>query len=266
MKELLLKTLESEAHDWNTWISTFDKFVNYGLRDSNEKMYKYKDTPSYCTWKITDEYIMLISYKYVHILTLSGDMYCLQEYTEIKNDAINNFKLLDPASYLPILVEHEVQNNLLYTKFCSPTDTLGYPSSHILFNIMLNSNDVIKDFNNYITQIINNYFNLTEMCISKNLPFYNINRILTNNFLDHNIFYFKDSAFFVNDQMQDINKLEDVFRSSIDGFKRAEGIINTYRQHKNYKKEVVSLLFLEIEKLKDYVSHRCQNLKNANLQ
>lgn len=263
MKEKLLQIFNKKCNDWDTWINSFDSFIGNKPRDSNEKMFYYKDTPSYCIWYTTESEIITISYRYVNILHINGDMYCLQDCNTTKINAMNNYKKLKTRSYLPNLKEHTKYHNLMYTHFASPTKELGYPPPYMLFNIMMNSSNTPVEFKNYIKNLIDQYIDLLENCIQSEIPLYNFYRILTNHFVDKKHLYFKDNIFFVSNNIS-LEEIETGLISSIDGFRRAEGVVSAYRDRNDSTVENVNKIFEEIENLKTYARKKCQNLINVN--
>jgi len=254
-----------KSFNFDQWTNSFDKFINNCPRDSTIKLYNYKNAPDYCIWEINEESILTISYRYVHCLCDNGDMHCLQEYHPDKIKGISNFQKLDQLEELPKFVKHTTieinQEMFLYTHFQSPSD-LGYPPPYMLFNIMLHSSNVVEDFKEYIITIIDSYYKLMQQCKFKNLPQYKPNNVLVSHFIDTN-FYFKDTVFFQVDESLTYDDIAHFWKSSIDGFKRAEGIIDTYRSRADSNKEVERLLFDAIEHLGNYGRDKCLSLKNV---
>jgi hypothetical protein len=253
--------LENKCSTFESWIATFDNFISHHPRDANSLLEKYKNSPDYCIWEIDDD-ITTISYRYVHRLCSNGDMHCLQSYTEEKYQSLINYKTL--GLDLPVLEILSVEDNLLYTKFTSPTGKLGYPPPYMIFNIMYNSNNVIEEFRSYITAVIDNYVELTKKCIQSNIPFYNPTRTMASHYFD-NMFYFKDTVFFSSNKDITIEDIADTIISNIDGFRRAKGIISAYQGRDDSQTETVDLIYKEIENLKNYARTQCLNLKNASL-
>lgn len=263
MIDKLLEIYNTKCSQWKMWINTFDHFVNFQPRDSDTMLETYKDVPDYCTWQLDKDNIITISYRYVHMLSSNGDMICLQNYTEEKYKTIQNFNLLGTARYLPILADTKVLDGLLYTEFKSPTGELGYPSPYMLFNIMFNSKDAIKDFRSYITNIVDSYVDLCSRCIINGLPFYEPKRVLTNNYFNDNL-YFKDTVFQYSNPNITIDDIAKTWYSSIDGFRRAQGIISAYSSRDDITHYDVELLLAEVNRLKEYARDKCLSLKNAN--
>jgi len=253
--------LENKCATFESWTNTFDNFINHQPRDSDSVLEKYKNSPDFCTWEI-DEDITTISYRYVHRLCSNGDMHCLQSYTEEKYQSLINYKTL--GLELPILEIMSVENDLLYTKFTSPTGDLGYPPPYVLLNIMYNSSNVIEEFRNYITVIIDNYIELTKKCIQHNIPFFSPARTMTSHYFD-NMFYFKDTVFFSSNKELTVEDIADIISSNIDGFRRAKGIISAYQGRADSHPDTVDLIYKEIENLKSYARTQCLNLKNVTL-
>ena len=265
MIEDLKQIIVDKCYTFNDWTKTFDEFVKQNPRDSSTNLYKYKDRPDYCVWDITDEEIKTISYRYIHCLKVNGDMHCLQEYHPDKIRGISNYQKLDPMPEFPILKDYSSVKiegeQYIYTYFSSPGE-LGYPPPYMLFNIMMNSNNVVEDFKSYIKKVVDAYYNLGLQCKQKNLAYYRPNHVLVNHFVNE-IFYFKDSVFFEVDTALDLDNAAEIWKSSIDGFRRAEGIINAYRSRTDYSLETERLLFDTIKNLSEYGKEKCLNLKNV---
>jgi hypothetical protein len=260
-----LRTIfKNKCSTFDSWVSTFDDFIGNQPRDDNNILEKYKNSPDYCTWEITDDSIITISYQYIHKLCSNGDMYCLQSYTDEKFQSLENYKKLDQSNNLPILESLIVEDNLLYTKFKSPTGDLGYPAPYMILNIMFNSKVVIEDFRKYITTIIDNYVDLIKNCKQCNVPFFSPARTMTSHYYD-NSFYFKDSIFFSSNKDLTVEDIADIISSNIDGFRRAKGIISAYQNRVDSNEFTVKMIYNEIENLKNYARTQCLNLKNANL-
>lgn len=257
----LKSIFENKCSTFESWISTFDNFIGYQPRDDNSILEKYKNSPDYCTWEINDT-ITTVSYQYVHKLCSNGDMHCLQAYTDEKYQSLVNYKTL--GLDLPILETITVEDGLLYTKFTSPTGDLGYPPPYAILTIMYNSNNVVEEFRNYITIIIDNYVALTKKCMQTNIPFYSPARAMTSHYFD-NMFYFKDTVFFSSNKNITIEDIADSISSNIDGFRRAKGIISAYQGRDDAQQDTVNLIYKEIENLKSYARTQCLNLKNVNL-
>jgi hypothetical protein len=126
----------------------------------------------------------------------------------------------------------------------------------------MNSNNVVEDFKSYIKKVVDAYYNLGLQCKQKNLAYYRPNHVLVNHFVNEN-FYFKDSVFFEVDTALDLDNAAEIWKSSIDGFRRAEGIINAYRSRTDYSLETERLLFDTIKNLSEYGKEKCLNLKNV---
>lgn len=258
----LKSVLLSKCLTFDQWSNTFDEFIGHAPR-SNTALNEYKNSPDFCTWEMYDEYILTISYQYVHCLSLNGDMFCLQEYTQDKNSSIENYKKLPLSKNLPVLEDFQIIDKFLYTKFSSPTKNLGYPAPYMILNIMYHSENVIEDFREYIKRIIDNFISLNKSSILCNLPLYKPKRLLTNHYVDECL-YFKDSVFFGENNIT-IEQLADDMCSNIDGFKRAKGIISAYQSRQDSEDNIVKQLYQEIDNLQQYVREECQNLKNVNL-
>ena len=103
---------------------------------------------------------------------------------------------------------------------------------------------------------------MTVQCKEKNLPMYSPNRVLVNHFIKDG-FYFKDLVFFEIDKNIEINHIAEFWRSSIDGFRRAEGIINAYRAREDSTEEGVKLMFKSIKECSEYAREKCLSLQNV---
>ena len=253
---------ENKCSTFDCWITTFDSFINHQMRDSNDILEEYKNSADYCTWEIAED-ITTISYQYVHRLCSNGDMHCLQSFSDEKCKSLLNYKKLE-SNNLPILETLTIEDNLLYTKFTSPTGNLGYPPPYVILNIMYNSKNVVEEFHNYITTIIDNYVELTKKCSQANIPFYSPSRAITSHYFD-NMFYFKDTVFFSSSKDKTIEDVAETISSNIDGFRRAKGIISAYQGREDSQPDTVELIFKEIENLKNYARTQCLNLKNVTL-
>jgi hypothetical protein len=267
MKTRLFEICNEKSIDWPTWIKSYDKFIGYNLRDKDEKIFQYKDYPDYCIWEQDDENIYTISYRYVNHINLLGDMYCLQHFEQEKLNALLNYQKIYNSSnqnIFPKLVSFEVENNFIFSHFVSPKNVLGYPPPYNLFKIMMTSNNVIEDFNNYITKIVDNYFLLWKTCKELSLPFYKPSHLLVNHFADKDIWYFKDSTFFHAEQ-NTVDNLATSWFYTIDGFSRAQGIIDAYSNRFDSNVETTNKIFDEITKLKYYARDKCLSLKNVDL-
>jgi hypothetical protein len=260
----LKNILNTKCSTLSDWIKTFESFIDHQPRDTNSILNNYKHSPDYCTWELRHDSIITISYQYVHKLCSKGDMHCLQAFTNEKYQSLENYKKLKLSSNLPILEIASVNDNLLYTKFSSPTGDMGYPAPYMILNIMYHSKNVVEDFRKYITIIIDNYVNLTSACIQNNIPLYDPGRALTNHYFD-NSFYFKDSIFYSKNKNLTTDDVANIIISNIDGFRRAKGIISAYQSRIDSQDETVNLIYDEIENLKNYTRKSCLSLKNANL-
>lgn len=268
MIDSLKEKLLYYSYDFDQWTNSFDNFVKYCPRDTDKKMFKHRKTPSYCIWEQTQSKIFTISYRYVHCLDSQGNMHCLQEHTATKINGIENFTFLETEKSLPILknyVEIKLRNkSFLYTHFASPQG-LGYPPPYMIFNIMKNSKNPIWDYQEYIKNLVDTYCNLVYQCITKKLPVYRANRVLTNHFVNESLF-FKDSVFFETEENFNIDRLADFWHCSIDGFRRAEGIVDAYRSRQDSTQLGEQNLFSAIEECKDYAREKCLSLKNVKVK
>jgi hypothetical protein len=164
---------------------------------------------------------------------------------------------------LPILKEERIivinDIEVCYTKFASPTGNLGTPPAYNLVNMMLTSKDILTDFRKYISRIVDNHIWLIKQCKELGLPYYENHHVLVNHFTDISEFYFKDTVFdYTSDSIDD---LPDSWSDTIDGFKRAEGIISAYKSRDDASDLTASFLISEISILKNYAWYQCQKLK-----
>jgi hypothetical protein len=268
MLDNLTVLYNTTCSSWEKWLETFDKFIDYNPRDSDDKMYKYRHSPDYCTWKHEGDIFYTFSYKYVHAMDVYGNMFCFQKSTKDKTKALLNYSILFEncdQNILPKLIEYKIiDDQHCYTHFKSPSIEIGYPTPYSLFNIMMNSKDVIKDFKSYITNLVDNYCKVLQTCINQKLDFYAPNHLLINHFADDNLFSFKDTMFYYISKEDTIKDIADKWYSSIDGFRRAQGIIDAYKNRSDSDMDTVSLLFDEIENLKKYSRNKCLNLIKQN--
>lgn len=262
----LEKILISNSFDFYQWLETFDEFVKHEPRDSNEKLFQYRNSPDYCIWQQLDDRIVTISYRYVNVLNENGEMFCLQQYTQETFNGVRNTQVLKKSPEFPILKDIQVvkinDEDFLFTHFSSPRNRLGYPSPYNIFSIMIESNNVVEDFEAYIKRIVDAYYVLLEQCLLWKMPMYVPNHVLVSHFTDPE-FYFKDSVFFKTDENLSIDKISDFWYSSIDGFRRAQGIINAYKDRNDSNQETVDKLFKKIEELSLYARNKCLSLKNV---
>lgn len=258
MKEYLLSKIEKNSNNFETWYSTFEKFAGSKKIDSKEKIEQFKNEPDYCTWEQTENGILLLSYRYANYLDKNGTMYCVQEATDKKINGISNFKKLDKNSNLPILDTNEEFNNFIYTVFKSPNNTLGYPPPYDIFSIMYKSKNVVEDFYSYIRNVVDNHINLLLNCNNNNILYFRPSKLLTSHFTSPN-FYFKDTMFFSESSYTN-DEIIKLWVSTLDGFKRAEGIFNAYRSRSDYALAIEKDIYLTITELQNYVRTRCRNL------
>lgn len=264
----MLAQLKKELiFDWSHWIEHFDDFVSSNPRDPNEKLWQYRYNQDYCTWKIEEEKIFTISYQYVHCLDESGAMYCLQSDVVSKRKSIENYITLFNSAdktHLPILKNKKViDGDLIYTEFTSPYNCIGYPPAYNLFKIMTQSQDVQQDFSSYIRKIIDAHYWLIELCLKLDLPFYENHHVLVNHFLHENEIYFKDTLFyFTSEDKQQLDKVAHSWMTTLDGFRRAQGIINAYKSRTDASEETVKSIYNAISDLIDYSYNKCQKLKH----
>jgi len=228
-------------------------------------MFFYRKTPSYCIWEETETKIFTISYRYIHCLDNQGNMYCLQKSTPSKRLGIENFKLLDSSHNLPNLIHYENLeiNNIpfMYTYFSSQQG-LGYPPAYMLFNMMEKNKHPIKDYIEYIKTLVDAHCNLVSQSVTKGLPTYKTHRVLTNHYVNQNL-YFKDSMFFETEECLDIDRLAHFWHSSIDGFRRAQGIVDAYRKRQDSTLKGEKQLFAAINECSEYARKKCLSLKNV---
>jgi hypothetical protein len=263
----MIKELESRfITDWTSWLLHFDNFISHGFRDDNDKLWKHRNDRSYCTWEVVNDKLFTISYQYVHCLDDNGDMHCLQLQSVHKQKCLTDYKKLynhTQSKMLPILKDEQtiIINNteICYTKFSSPTGNLGNPPAYNLVNMMMTSNNILSDFRKYITNIVENHIWLIKQCKELNLPYYENHHVLVNHFTDSSEFYFKDTVF--DYTSESIDDLPDSWADTIDGFKRAEGIISAYRSRPDASELTASFLISEITVLKNYAWQQCQKLK-----
>jgi hypothetical protein len=253
--------------DWRQWVDHFDKFVGNNPRDPEEKLWQYRHHQDYCTWMINDENIWTISYQYVHCLDESGKMFCLQSDVASKRTSLENYQTIYQAAdknHLPILNHKKIiDGDLLYTEFSSPQNCLGYPPAYNLIEIMTKSQNVSEDFTAYLVKIIDAHYWLVELCLKLDLPFYENHHVLVNHFLYQDEIYFKDTLFyFTSENRQEIEMIAHSWMTTLDGFRRAQGIISAYRSRNDASEETVKEIYQAIDTLIDYSYTKCQKLKN----
>lgn len=264
----MIEQLKKELiKDWDEWLTSFKKFVNYGVHDDESKMWKFRYERDYCTWKTVDGNLYTISFRYVHCLTENGSMYCLRESNPEKLNLIENYKILYSNVKQPILPllknceEISIDNiPYYYTEFVSPNNELGYPPAFNLANIMINSNDVPNEFGSYIRTLVDSHCILVKTAHELGLPYYKNHHALVNHFVDSKNFYFKDTMFEFASEEYTINELITDWANTFDGFRRAKGIISAYKSRPNSTEDGVNAIYKEIENLINYAEEQCQKL------
>jgi hypothetical protein len=193
-------------------------------------------------------------------------MHCLQQYSLDKMNALINYQKIYnvcDSNVLPALNKFEIKDHYIFTHFKSSYNNVGFPAPYNLFKIMMYSDNVIDDFNFYITTIVDNYFSLWKTCKELNLPFYKPSHLLINHFCDDNVWYFKDSTFFHTENIS-VEEIANSWFYTIDGFKRAQGIIDAYSNRPDSDLEIRNKIFEEINVLKSYARNKCLSLQNVN--
>lgn len=260
----LYNIVKETSYDWDQWVRNFDQFIGHKPRDPDDKLFQYKHFPDYCIWKQDDDNIYTISYRYVNHLDSQANMRCLQSYSPDKEQALINYKkIYKPNSIFPSLVEYYIVEDLIYTHFKG--SSLGYPGAFSLFNVMMTSYNVVDDFKIYVKRIVDNYHTLYSLCKENKISYFKPRHILVSHLAENDLWYFRDTVFFYTDKNLTVEDLAKSISDTIDGFRRAQGIIDAYSNRKDSSKETREKLFEAIEELKEYAENKCLSLENVSL-